>query len=440
MKFWKRRELGTEPKEPKERKPGLLKRRWRKFRRIDWKNSVNRWKLLFTLFAGLVLAGVFTYTAIALTSTPAFCSSCHEMAPEYQSFSVTSHNQIKCTQCHIPPGAKNLVVHKISALKEVYLHFTKQQPNPIKMSEPIPNEVCMQCHSRNRLVTATGDLKVNHDKHVEKQIPCVTCHKGVSHAKVVERGLNTNDQYDYWNDQNVKKLVADTYTRPNMGTCIDCHEQVNQGKEPWKEETALKENEQKVSGQPTDMVEDPKQKEEQREKTVTRILQALGKQQQGEKPKISMDCFTCHKEINTPKNHDIKNWSQNHGQFALQELNKCQKCHQESKWIKEMPKESITVLLSKNYTEKPYQPNLAEVKTHARESSFCSTCHKNRPPEHLDSDRWLTAHAEKAKNLEKRSECFVCHDYAKTPKTNAPTDVYCKYCHRTGLKDMPNNP
>lgn len=427
---WRR---GRRSGDPTEKKPGLIRRLWRRFRQTDWKNPVNRWKLVFSVFALLVFGGLFMYGAIAVTSTPTFCKSCHEMAPEYQTFQASSHNQIKCTQCHIKPGAVSTLLHKVKSLGEVYHHVTKTIPNPVVMTEKIENETCMQCHSKNRLVTATGDLKVNHVKHVEKEIPCTICHQGVAHAKVVDRGLNTHDKYDAWTEENQKKLVNDAFMRPNMGTCIDCHEKVNEGKEPWKEEV----QEAKEEGV---KAVDAKEQTDQREKTVQLILKSLGKSTEGTKPKISMECFTCHKEISTPKNHDIKDWNQNHGQFAIQELNKCEGCHQESKWIKTVPMQDIELLLNSSGQTNTYTKNLTAVKNSARANSFCGACHKDRPPGHTTSDQWLTAHAVKAKTADAKKECFVCHDYDKQKVTNAPTDVYCKFCHRTGFKDgtVPN--
>lgn len=434
MKFWNRKKRPDHSEESadarkqgiKGKKPGWMKRIWSWLRTIDWKDPLNRWKLIFVLFAAFVLIGIISYSAIEITSTPTFCSSCHEMAPEYVTYKASSHNQIKCTQCHIPPGIDNLLTHKVKALKEVYLHVIGQQPNPIHASEPIDNVVCLQCHSKNRLVTASGDLIPAHKKHIDKEIPCVRCHQGVAHGKIVERGINTADTYDFWTEENVHKLYSKAYINPNMGTCIDCHDQVNQGKEPWKEEHAdqAKHETAEVTG------------EELTVKTTNLILKALGKQTYN--AKVSMECATCHLDINTPLNHKRVNWDQQHGGDALKELNKCTDCHQESKWIKSSPKQDIQVLLAQTeHNNQTAAITMEQVQGRARTSSFCSTCHKERPSGHLESDLWLTQHADYAKAPAERQECFVCHDYGKpepTVKITASTDVYCKFCHRTGIK------
>jgi nitrate/TMAO reductase-like tetraheme cytochrome c subunit len=436
-----------------EKKPGLIRRLWRKFRNIDWKNPVNRWKLLFiSLFTVLALFGV-TYGAIEATSTPSFCKTCHEMGPEHITFEASAHNQISCVQCHVKPGAVNEIVHKVESLKEVYYHVVGP-PNPIAQTVAVENENCEQCHSKNRLVTATGDLIVNHKGHIKEGIPCITCHSGVVHSKIVERGLNTQDNLDKWTPEVADKLMAKKYMAPNMGTCIDCHDQVNQGKKPWKDIAySLPESEH---GKKKEEKSDEKEGKEttnpeveaaaaalsaeeaakiSHEKTQNIILQAIGKQQSD--VKLSMACTTCHLEVGTPESHQSDVWNQNHGGTAVDSLDKCIECHQDSKWIKVFAKQDIQELLTAGKKKEKYNPNIAVVKTESRKNQFCSACHADRPPGHVDSDQWLTAHASKAQTDTEKASCFVCHDKEKPEQTTdvkAPTDVYCQFCHRTGFK------
>jgi nitrate/TMAO reductase-like tetraheme cytochrome c subunit len=433
----------------REKKPGLIRRLWRRFRGIDWKNPLNRWRLLFALlFFTVAMFGV-GYGAIAFTSTPTFCKTCHEMAPEHVTFEVSAHNQIKCTQCHIEPGAVNMVTHKIHSMKEVYYHIVGP-PDPIVQTMPVMNVNCVQCHSENRLVSATGDLIVNHEGHIkDAKIPCITCHAGVVHAKAVERGINHQKDLDYWTMENADKLISKKYTSPNMGTCIDCHNKVNNGEKPWKDIAySLPENthgkkhsEDKEEGHAKTATTEVNEEDAthdaavKKEETQDIILQAIGKQKKD--VKLSMECATCHQELAIPKNHDRKQWNQSHGDVAIKDLDKCMDCHQDSKWIRKLPKENIVDLLKAKDKEK-YVANMLTVKNHSRENNFCSACHSNRPPGHVESDEWLTAHAPLAKTDKAKAECYVCHDREKpkpgTENPTAPTDVYCEFCHRTGFK------
>ncbi|WP_261177846.1 NapC/NirT family cytochrome c [Anaerobacillus sp. CMMVII] len=211
------------------KKKSVLKRTWSWFRSINWIDPINRWKLLLVLIIAFFGIAFSTYGALAVTSTQSFCNTCHEMAPENVTHYSTTHSELKCVKCHIEPGLPQTMKGKVMALKEVYRHVTRTQPNPIHVKHEVRDVVCLRCHSENRDVTPTGDLIVAHDKHVNKDISCVTCHSGIAHAKVVERGLNTNDLFDYWEMENAEALVTLDYVRPNMGTCIECHQQYNEG-------------------------------------------------------------------------------------------------------------------------------------------------------------------------------------------------------------------
>jgi nitrate/TMAO reductase-like tetraheme cytochrome c subunit len=449
LAFWKKKR-NSQNEEEREKKSGLFRRMWRKFRSIDWKNPVNRWRLLFaSLFAIVALSGTM-WGAIAFTSSPQFCSWCHEMAPEFVTFEASAHSEIKCTQCHIEPGVVNLVTHKVHSLKEVYYHVVGP-PDPIVQTVAVTNESCTQCHSTNRLVSATGDLIVNHSEHIQEDIPCITCHSGVAHAKVVERGINNQKDLDYWTLENTEKLVKNEYMKPNMGTCIDCHDKVNKGDRPWEDiQYSLPENPHKDGhGKSEDghaeaaMIETADaaltteaKEDADNKKAQEIILTAIGKQKS--EAKISMECSTCHLEVSTPKSHQAGKWNQNHGSDAIQELNECIDCHQDSKWIKHFAKEDIVSLIDAGAVRTKYNPDVAVVKSESRDNNFCSSCHSYRPEGHLESDIWLTAHADKAVTKKQKEECFVCHDQAKpqeNTKVTAPTDVYCEQCHRTGFKE-----
>ncbi|MFC4800129.1 cytochrome c3 family protein [Neobacillus sp. GCM10023253] len=472
MAFWGKKKKETDPDAREDKKKvGLFRRLWQKVKNIDWKDPVTRWKVMFISLIGLIVIGGGSYGALAITNSPAFCSSCHEMAPEYSTFTASAHNNITCVQCHIKPGTINMLTHKVKSLKEVYYHVTGVPEQIVQTEdEVVSNENCMQCHSKNRLVTASGDLKVNHKGHIEEGIPCISCHAGVVHAKMAARGINTEEVRGEYTKETAEKIMEKKYLRPNMGTCIDCHDKVNNGEKPWKDVAYLvppnpEEVEKKIDESKKEGVSEPVATETKtesavegtagsgtaedlakvhEEKTQDLILQAIGKQQKD--VKISMACETCHRKVKVPKSHKEEGWNQAHGGTAIQELDKCVNCHQDSKWIREIPKEDIISLLKMKSAENSshkYTANLTVVKDQSRVNNFCSACHGKRPAGHLESDQWLTAHASKAKTADQKAECFVCHDREKpvegSTTVKAPTEVYCQYCHRTGFKDDVKN-
>ncbi|MCL5935198.1 MAG: NapC/NirT family cytochrome c, partial [Firmicutes bacterium] len=145
--------------------------------KLDLSKTEDKLKL-FILVAGLIICiGVGSVTAIQLTMTPQFCSSCHEMTPEVRTWQATSHSKFKCTECHIEPGIGNLIIHKIGAVKEVYLHVTNTFERPIRINYYIENNICEGCHTpQNRVFTVSGDLIIPHERHEKKGIYCVQCH------------------------------------------------------------------------------------------------------------------------------------------------------------------------------------------------------------------------------------------------------------------------
>jgi nitrate/TMAO reductase-like tetraheme cytochrome c subunit len=430
------------------RRAGFIRRLWRKFKNIDWQNPVNRWKFLFAALVFCIVVFGGGYGVLSFTNSPSFCSSCHEMQPEYSTYTASAHNEISCVQCHIKPGFTNMITHKMKSVKEVYYHVTGAPEQIVQTGEEaVSNQNCLQCHSLNRLVTASGDLKVNHPGHIKKGIPCITCHEGVVHAKIASRGLNIESDRGDWTKANLDKLIQEKYLRPNMGTCIDCHDKVNKGEKPWKdiaysvppnpEETK---SEAKGSAE-TAATEATNKNPENEQKTQDIILQAISKEQTN--VKISMACSTCHKELKVPKSHKSTDWDHNHGGTAINKLDTCVNCHQDSKWNKAIPKEDIMSILKMGSKKIKYTPNINTVQEQARINKFCSTCHSKRPPGHETSDQWLTDHAKHAPTDAQKQQCFVCHNKTKpapgSTEVKAPTDVYCEYCHRTGFKSDKKN-
>ncbi|WP_342433005.1 NapC/NirT family cytochrome c [Neobacillus sp. FSL H8-0543] len=453
MAFWgkKNKEKDPESKE-KKKKPGL----WQKIKNINWKDPINRWKLLFASLVAFIIIFGGGYGVISFTNSPTFCANCHEMAPEVTTHTASAHSEITCVQCHIKPGFVNMMTHKVISLKEVY-HHVMGIPEQIVQTEheAVSDENCLQCHSKNRLVTASKDLIVNHKGHIEEGVPCISCHAGVVHAKMAARGINTEEVRGHWTVDVAEQMMEQKYLAPNMGTCIDCHDKVNNGEKPWKDVAYLvppnaehveKEVKEKTTPATTEATTEEEATEAiaaHEEKTQEVILQAIGKQTKD--VKLSMACETCHQRVKVPQNHRVANWNGDHGGTALQELDQCVDCHQDSKWIRDIPKEDLVSLLKmaevkEEDKDHKYTANITVVREQSRINKFCSACHSERPESHAESETWLTSHADKAATPDLKAECLVCHDREKpkadaTDLATAPTDVYCQYCHRTGFKD-----
>lgn len=375
MAFWGKKDTEIHSREERN-KSGPIRKLWRKIR-IDWQSPVGRWRLLFVCLIGCIVVFGGGYGVLNFTNAPSFCSSCHEMTPEYVTYTDSAHSKISCVECHVKPGVVNEVLHKVHSLKEVYLHVTGAPKQIVQTTDQaISNQNCLQCHSLNRTVIGPDGIKVNHLQHIQEGIPCITCHSGVVHDKIAERGLNTATDRDDWTKQNAQKLIQTENTEVNMGTCIDCHNQVNEGKKPWLDPAYSVPTDPEDPGTATDTEDSP---------TPAQELQQVLNQAVTAKPgqlKISMACSTCHSaNVSIPQDHQAADWSKNHGAEAVKDLPTCLSCHQDSNWTRAIPEQDIETMLKFSDPTKKYVPNLATALQEAENNTFCSTCHnKSKSP------------------------------------------------------------
>lgn len=379
--------------------------------------GMNRRRLIWIGIGFVFIMAASTGAALKVTSTPQFCSSCHEMAPEYKSWQATSHSKIACVTCHIEPGAGSFVKHKLSSMVQLYEHFTGKIPQPIVMPHPIKNEVCEECHSTVRKVTASGDIIIPHDKHLKQGIACVACHAGVVHGFVAERGLTGKKDYATWTLAKAENHTTFDDTRLGMEVCLNCHEQVNQGKKPWLANEGQGQTE--------------KQRVEEQQDLQKLAATATGKLPNSVQSSVQtssgelhppLKCDACHGAIKTPDSHRDSSWKTTHGITARQDVRYCASCHSR-------PKERVLI------TDK------TDVRDYARNNAFCADCHAQRPAGHLASKKeWLPAHSSIVKD-KGPDNCLVCHEVQQSAQKSTvlnpvpgvtppgPNPVYCNLCH-----------
>lgn len=244
----------------------------------DLSTTRGKLKLLILVTGFLIIVGAVSAGAINATSTPQFCSTCHEMQPEYVTWQVSSHaNTATCIQCHIEPGIAALVKDKAKAMVQVWEHVTGTYPDPIVMPHDLPNDNCERCHEVGE-IAPKGELKIPHEKHLAGEVSCVTCHRGVAHADIARRGLTTGTDFSQWTIEKAKEEFTRENTLPSMEACMTCHTE----------------------------------------------------------RKVSNDCTTCHSDLaslggkagaGTPSNHQAAGWKSSHGKTAREDLSTCNTCH-----------------------------------------------------------------------------------------------------------------
>ena len=153
---------------------------------------------------GVLFWGAFN-TALEVTNTEKFCTSCHEMrANLFQELQRTPHFtnrsgvRATCPDCHVPHDWTDKIARKMQASKEVWgkifgwidtrqkfldhrLELAKHEWARLKANDSLE---CRNCHS-SAAMDFTKQTRRAADIHakflVTKEKTCIDCHKGIAH-------------------------------------------------------------------------------------------------------------------------------------------------------------------------------------------------------------------------------------------------------------------
>jgi nitrate/TMAO reductase-like tetraheme cytochrome c subunit len=182
----------------------------------------------------VVLVGV-TYGVAEYTTRSSFCNSCHEMNPYYQSWQASSHNGAECKDCHIPSGFTNFVKTKVSAFREIYVHFTGATKAPLMVRRQVANSVCEGCHRDGGKAKPLGTVSFANSSfaHGGKHVgSCVQagCHQRIVHQSVSPPTYvwpaSMNACFTCHNGQKASKQCGYCHKNPphnDLGQCDSCH-------------------------------------------------------------------------------------------------------------------------------------------------------------------------------------------------------------------------
>lgn len=331
----------------------------------------KRYKIIKAMTLTLIFIAAFFaigLVGVESTSSSKFCSSCHEMKPEFYTWQASTHSEVDCVQCHITPGVENYSKAKANGLVQVFRKQTNTYTAPIQMPKDIPNSACEKCHDmRVRQTTPSGDLIIPHDKHLDKDIECIQCHSGIAHGKIAERKVTFKTDYEKWDSSLGQSMMSDKkFVNPKMEKCMDCH--------------------------------------------IARD--------------VTTECKACHTSGMVPESHKNASFkTETHGQSAEKNLAKCNTCHlyMSDKEIKDMEEIPASQQFLSNGT---VQKKSFSAQDYAKENTFCIKCHSTRPPSHIEG--FVRKHGPLAKK--DKEKCLACHDYRSTGQ-NSITKVACSSCH-----------
>ncbi len=145
------------------------------------------WKALIGI--GFLAAAVGLFVSfgppklMAKTETPLFCSSCHVMQSQFESwFNVGAHRTIRCVDCHLPH--ENLPAYylwkSIDGMKDVVVFYSGQTPETIEISERGKGFVrnnCIRCHTERVAM-------------IDQERNCWDCHRFLQHRLAGVRMTN----------------------------------------------------------------------------------------------------------------------------------------------------------------------------------------------------------------------------------------------------------
>lgn len=155
------------------------------------------------LAAGLVPLAILVLVVLPgyLAAQPRFFERFPTLTEEYSPWSVSSHAEVGCEGCHVPPTPLDRGIYRLRMVGGFYGSLVSKAKPPDVFSPPT-NRACLACHSGMRSVSPKGDLQIPHRAHVSiLKMPCVECHSYLVHELSPE-GKHT----------------------PPMIGCLECHD------------------------------------------------------------------------------------------------------------------------------------------------------------------------------------------------------------------------
>jgi len=194
-------------------------------RYIIWFGAAIMALALFVIFGGII--GTCTYW---------FCANpCHKVqADTIAAYDASPHSKIECVACHEPVNANPviLLLAKAKSVGEIPPTVTNTFELPLnKLSgyalnaKEMGSKQCTQCHTKNRPITTSGDVIINHDVHEKEGVTCTTCHNRIAHnEKAITLSLPGNSMHEDFMEMDACFRCHDVEgKRRARGTCSLCH-------------------------------------------------------------------------------------------------------------------------------------------------------------------------------------------------------------------------
>ena len=195
---------------------------------------IKNWILEHKVPIAIVLILLFSAVAVVsekvldITENPAFCGkNCHIMRPYYDSWRTSSHNDVRCVECHYEPGLVGHIRGKINGLMQFYSYETTVEDYSGKLYARVMDKNCLLCHEQRIFSSDINYMGVNfsHKNHLLQSrrgigLTCTSCHSmlviGMSeHRSVTDPSCS--QCHPNIIQQDIGHIVVTT------STCFTCH-------------------------------------------------------------------------------------------------------------------------------------------------------------------------------------------------------------------------
>lgn len=150
---------------------------------MNWRTFLGSslWSLVILAFGVMIGVGGFTFTYAKglsyMSDDPAACINCHVMRENYNSWTVSSHRNASCNDCHVPHDALGKYLAKAEHGFAHSWAFTFNDVQVIRIkprSQAAVQENCIRCHEP----MVSEITQAQHDTNDF----CTRCHRGVGHG------------------------------------------------------------------------------------------------------------------------------------------------------------------------------------------------------------------------------------------------------------------
>jgi hypothetical protein len=218
--------------------------------------AVALWVFVLTV-VNLLIVSLAAYGGMHAMESNAFCGQvCHTtMEPEFVAHQQWPHARVRCTICHVGPGAGAFVEAKMAGTRQLFQVMTNRVPRPVPPPEHLirtARDTCEGCHwselfrsDKPRVIREFADDEANTETMTALRLHIGGGSRQLGVGSGIHWHTNLDNQIDFAaaapgqdvipyvrltdRQGNVREYLADGVTREQVDgslqrmDCMDCH-------------------------------------------------------------------------------------------------------------------------------------------------------------------------------------------------------------------------